>query len=47
MNLEWYYYRLVNNINKAEDLYNIMFNVENLLWIFEVEKYQKRRLKRD
>jgi len=44
MELKPYYCRIINNIYKAEDFINIMINVENLEWIFEQEKYQKRRM---
>lgn len=42
MNLKPYYYRIVNNIYKATTPYEILSNADNLQWIFEVEKYQKR-----
>ena len=46
MNLEWYYYRLVNNINKAETPYEILSNADNLNFIIEKEKYQNKKISR-
>ena len=48
MDLRPYYYRIVNNIYKAESPYEILSNIDNLKYINEIYLYKnKKRLKKN